>query len=172
MTKFNVDWNKQQNIRLVEKSSLVFHCHHYNCHLQKTIEDAQIVDGKGIQINVAREVAFNQFSKAYSLHPELKTTKQKLDFAAELFQVQGFGKVVFTKIDETGGVVKVPVSHYAKGWVTKWGKRFTPVCLFNTGWIAGVLAAVYDKQRYHYEVTETDCIAVTSKECVYTVGVR
>ncbi len=171
MGDYNIEWNKKTNTRLVEGKQLVFHCHHYNCHLQKTIEDAKMIDGKGIQTNTAREVAYEHFIKAFTSHPELNTPKMRLAFAAKLFQIQGFGIVNFGKTTENGGIVKCPVSHYAKGWITKWGKRKTPTCHFNTGWIAGVLAAAYNKQRYHFEVTETQCEAVKGKGCSFKVEV-
>jgi predicted hydrocarbon binding protein len=46
------------------------------------------------------------------------------------------------------------------------------MCFFNTGWIAGVFEAVYDKQRYYFDVAETSCEAVKGKGCKYNVEVR
>lgn len=172
MSDFNVEWVKNKNTRLVEGVPLVFHCHHYNCHLQKTIDDAKIVDGIAIQIDGAREVVYDQMKSAFSKHSELDTPKKKLEFAAELFKLQGFGIINFAKVSEKGGVVKCPVSHYAKGWTSKWGKREKPLCYFNTGFVAGTLAAVYGKPRYYFDVEETACLAVKDKYCEYTVQVR
>jgi len=172
MVEFNIDWKKAENKRLVEGKSLVFHCHHYNCYLQRTIEDAQSIDGKGIQVNTAREVAHEHFTKAFSNHPELNTPQKKFGFASTFFQIAGFGKVDFANMKEDGGIVKCPSSHYARGWVAKWGKRKTPACHFNAGWIAGVAAAVFNKDRYSYDVEEIECEAVKGKGCAYRVGVR
>ncbi len=172
MEKLNISWNKKTNQRLVEGKSLVFHCHHYNCFLQRTLEDAKIVDGKGIQIESAREVAFEQFTKAFEDHQKLKTAKQKLKFASNFFQIAGFGLIDFSKTNTEGGTVTCPVSHYAKGWVAKWGKRKTPMCYFNTGWIAGVMAAAYNKELYDYDVRETKCEAVKGKGCKFEVTQR
>jgi hypothetical protein len=172
MAELQVVWNKNENVRLVEGESLVFHCHHYNCILQKTIEDAKVIDGKGIQVNTAREVAYRQFTKAFKDHTDLKTPAQRLAFAATLFQVAGFGKVDFKGAKATGGIVKTPTSHYAKGWIAKWGKRDTPMCHFNAGWIAGAVAAAFDKERYYFDVKETACEAVKGKGCSYALEVR
>ncbi len=172
MADLLIDWKKAENVRLVEGKPLVFHCHHYNCHLQKTIEDSRIVDGKGIQLTAAREVAFEHFTKAFANHSELKEPKERLAFAENFFRLAGFGLVDFSKVSKNGGFVTCPSSHYAKGWVVKWGKRKTPMCFFNAGWIAGVLAAAYDGQRFTYDVQETMCEAVTGKGCTFQVGVR
>lgn len=171
MVKFHIDWNKKENKRMFEGKSLVFHCHHYNCYLQRTLEDAKMVDGKGIQINTARDVAFEHFTRVFRDHLELKNPRQKFAFASKFFQLTGFGLIDFSKVNSEGGTVKCPVSHYAKGWLAKWGKRKTPMCYFNVGWIAGVIAAVYCKERFSYEVKETRCEAVRGKGCTFEVEV-
>ncbi len=42
-------FDSERNIILLGESRLVFHCHHYNLFLQRTIEDALEADGPRIQ---------------------------------------------------------------------------------------------------------------------------
>ena len=172
MANLNIDWNKETNTRIVEGKSLVFHCHHYNCFLQKTIEGPEDVDGKSILTDAARGTAYEHFTTAFSNHADLATPEQKLGFASEFFRIAGFGLVDFSNAGEEGGVVKCPTSHYARGWLSKWGARKTPCCYFNTGWIEGVMAASYRKGKDHYKAEETRCEAVDGKGCEYKVKVR
>ena len=173
MTDLNINWKKEENVRNVEGKSLVFHCHHYNCFLQKTIEGPQSVKGKEILTDVAREVGFEQMSKAFNDHTELKTPEEKLGFATEFFKIAGFGIIDFSKIHAKGGVVTTPTSHYSRGWLSKWGTRATPGCHFNTGWMAGVLAAAYKKDMNHYNSIETKCESMTGNSgCEYRIEVK
>lgn len=170
MQEISIQWDKARNERYIEGVPHVFHCHHYNVYLQKTLEDAKIVDGKGIQKNAAQEVAFEQFSKAFSERDDLKDTAERLKFAEQLFKMLGFGTIDFSEIES--GKVTCPVSHYAKGWMSKWGNRSRPVDYFVAGWLGGLLSAVYEKPRFHYEVTETQCQAVDGDVCIFKVEVR
>jgi len=176
MAELNIQWDKNNNVRIVEGKSLVFHCHHYNCFLQKSIEGPKTINGKEILTDEALKTSYEHFTKAFSDHKELKAPKERLMFASMFFQVAGFGIVrfnsAFTGVSEKGGKVFCSVSHYAKGWVSKFGKRDTPCCHFNTGWISGALAAAFDKERYYYITKETKCEAVSGKGCTYLVEVR
>lgn len=170
---FSVKWNRLDNERSIEEKPVVYHCHHYNIALQKTIEDTRAVDGITILKNSAREVAYEQFKQAFMNHSELTSESEKFNFASQYFKMAGFGLIDFSKVNEQGGIVHCPTSHYAKGYLAKFNRREKPVCHFVAGWIAGVIAAVYFNDLYIYDVAETQCQAVTGNPgCTFKVELR
>jgi hypothetical protein len=152
--------------------SMVFHCHHYNCFLQQTIEDPSYVDGAAILTDAAAEVAFDQIREFLAQNPQVDTLEERFSVAADLFRTFGFGTLDLSGLTEQGGVAVAPHSHYAFGWKSKFGPRETPVCFFVTGYLAGMMAAVADKPLGTYKATETACYAVAADRCSYKVEVK
>lgn len=140
----------------------VFHCHHYNVFLQRTIEDLPDVDGAAIQAAAAEEVVFGQLKRTLA-------GDRALDDGAALFQELGFGVLDLTGLSAEGGEVKAPVSHYAQGWVSKFGQHKGPACHFVRGYLAALTAVAFDRPAGSYDVTETACAADGAAVCIFVV---
>lgn len=143
---------------------MVFHCHHYNVVLQRTIEDPAYIDGKSLLVNAAEEVAFAQMRECFDQKPDRTLPQERLGIAARLFRDCGFGLIGFDRVDLDGGIVIAPFSHYAMGWKAKHGLRKTPACFFVCGFIAGAMEAAFDLEIGSYAVTETRCVAAGDEE--------
>jgi hypothetical protein len=133
----------------------VFHCHHYNCFLQKTISDQSgLIDVKPLLSDPAAEVVFSELSALGNADPD------------ELFRHLGFGVLDSAGLSAAGGSAVVKGSHYALGWLSKFGAAAGPVCFFNAGFVEAVA-----RHRFKgaFQVTETACVASGARECRFEV---
>lgn len=144
--------------------AMVFHCHHYNVFLQRTIEDPSYIDGKTLLINASEEVVFTQMRDYLAQAKKPVEARKALEVASQIFRDCGLGVIQFDRADRDGGVVVAPTSHYAVGWRAKFGLRSTPACLFVCGFIAGAMEAAYSLDIGSYAVTEVRCVAVGDDE--------
>ena len=135
----------------------VFHCHHYNCFLQKAITDqAPLFEVKSLLTQPAAEVVFAQLTALGDVDVE------------ELHRHLGFGVLDSSKLTASGGVAVVKGSHYALGWISKYEKAAEPVCFFAAGFIEAVARHRF---KGNFEVTETACVASGARECRFEVKV-
>ncbi len=133
----------------------VFHCHHYNCFLQKTIADQDgLIDVKPLLTDPAAEVVFAELSALGTVDTD------------ELFRHLGFGVLDSTRLDASGGSVTVKGSHYALGWISKFGAAAAPVCFFNVGFVEAVARHRF---KSNFTVKETACVASGARECTFVV---
>ncbi|MEE9386294.1 MAG: 4-vinyl reductase [Nannocystaceae bacterium] len=136
---------------------MLFHCHHYNTFLQRTIQqDADFVDSRPFLVGAAAEVAFAQFS---SLFARVDAIADRKRLATSLYQWAGLGTFDLTNLDDTGGEVRTENSHYAMAWRAKFGRSNRPVCDFASGWLAGTLAAIYGLSAGSFSVEHRSCSA-------------
>jgi hypothetical protein len=145
------------------------HCHHYNINLQKTLEDTLGEEGIQLIFRSAEESGFNNFRNLVDQFSYLRTVKSKLEMAATMYQNYGLGVIHLQNIDMGGGRIISPSSHHVTGWLAKHGRRKTPGCHFTRGWVAGVLAVIFDKPKGHYHMDEMHCKMVGDPECVFQV---
>lgn len=135
----------------------VFHCHHYNCFLQKSITDqSALIDTAQLLTRAAAEV----------VTPELKALKADAALAREVFSTFGFGKLDLSGVSRDGGTATVHASHYALGWLSKFGASAHPVCFFPAGFIEGAARAAFGTG---FEVREIECVASGAKACRFEV---
>ncbi|MBI4396340.1 MAG: hypothetical protein HY548_04535 [Elusimicrobia bacterium] len=145
---------------------MIFHCHHYNAFLQRTIRDADYIDTISILTGAGCEAAHSQLVKIFK-EQGLREVDARKSFAQELYRWAGFGTLNFSSLTEKGGAVKTPNSHYSVAYSVKSWKSKEPVCFFSSGWLAGALAAIYDKPTGAYSVQHTKCIAMGNPECIF-----
>ena len=148
---------------------VALHCHHYNMNLQKTLESSLGSDGAKIIYQAAEESSYSGFTSFLMHHPRINTTKSKLELASTSYQYCGLGIINLAGIDENGGRVVSTHSHHVTGWLAKFGRRTTPGCFFTMGWLAGVLAVIFDKHLGYYKVEEHDCKMAMARECVFEI---
>lgn len=147
---------------------MIFHCHHYNTFLQRSILDAKDVESVPFLVGAAAEVSHGQL-RALFLELRLADVAGRRRLAAEVYRWAGFGTFDLSGLDEAGGEVSTTSSHYAMAWPLKFGKAASGVCHFAAGWLAGALAAIYDKPNGTYSVTQTRCAAVQGAACSFKV---
>jgi hypothetical protein len=122
---------------------LVFHCHHYNVILQRSLEDALGPRAVEIQRQAAAEVARLALRKLFS-DEGLTAFDARMARAAAVFSDAGFGRAALQDVTPLGGRVELRPSHYAVGWIAKWGPTDRPVDHFAAGFFKGALAAAAD----------------------------
>lgn len=150
---------------------IALHCHHYNMNLQKTLETTLGAEGGLLLYQAAEESSYAGFTSFLEHHPQLTTTKSKLELASTSYQYCGLGIIKFKEIGPNGGKVISPHSHHVTGWLAKFGRRETAGCFFSRGWVAGVLAVIYNKPIGYFSVEEHECKMTMAKECVFEVTV-
>jgi hypothetical protein len=82
----------------------------------------------------------------------------------------GFGRLDLSNLTENGGSVYADSSYYVISWLAKYGRRETPVCYFTCGFVAGILAAIFDVGVHAYEVKETRCMMLRQDRCEFVVS--
>lgn len=154
---------------VVGHEPMIFHCHHYNTFLQRSIQDAEYIDSAPFLVGAGAEIAYGQLAALFS-EQGLRDVGQRKDLAQKIYSWAGFGTFDLSALSETGGTVRTPNSHYAFSWRAKWEHASSPVCYFASGWLAGALAAIYDKPNGSYSVEHTHCSAVASdSDCVFVL---
>lgn len=148
---------------------LVFHCHHYNCILQRTLLDPADVKMKQVLVDAAVEAVYSQL---HQIAKKGEPGPQRLLEFAEMFRVLGFGVLEVDGVTEKGGKVTAPFSHYGFGFISKWGRQDSPACYFNCGYIEAAAAAAFDKPSGTYRCVETECIAQGAKACQFELTVE
>lgn len=135
----------------------VFHCHHYNCFLQQSIlEQRVMVDVEALLINAAVEVVY----------PELAELKADASVAEALFRQLGFGVLDTSGLSASGGHASVRASHYALGWLSRYGRATEPMCFFVAGFVEAVARQLFG---HSFEAREKTCLAKGDASCTFEV---
>ena len=162
---------KDKNKRFVAKTSVIFHCHHYNTFLQRSIIEAledPDLSSKILTYPAAEEV-YQTLSEVF--HDSAFSPDEVFQYATKLYKELGFGIIDFTQINNDGGTVLSPTSHYAIGWLEKFGEQEHGVCYFAAGYIQGTVAKAFNKTIDDYTVKEITCLT-QKKSCTFQVEVN
>ena len=158
-TEIPLTFDAEHRRQIVGGEPVIFHCHHYNTFLQRSILDAEAIDSKPVLIGAAAELAHSQLGRLFAeLGAEGEDARKAV--AADVYRWAGFGTVDLGSLGPSGGVTSTANSHYGMGWRIKFGPAAEPVDFFTRGWLAGALAAVYDQPLGHYRTEQTTCVAV------------
>ena len=148
----------------------VLHCHHYMSLTTKLAQDFNDVGG----VRILRETAEDSIRPlldSYFSENGVTSPDERLKLGAEYYAVMGMGLMDVTGNDKSGKVV-LKHSHVDEGWIKKWGKRDKPVNFITCGYIAGVFAAVFDRDPRTYLVGETDSIVTGADRSKFQVVAR
>ncbi|MFN3198215.1 MAG: hypothetical protein ACE366_07325 [Bradymonadia bacterium] len=146
---------------LYGREPLIFHCNHYNHHLQQTLLLPDIGMEEVIR-DAAASVAYAAISKAGD------TPEARAKVAADTFAELGFGTIDFSKATAEGGVVVTPTSHY--GQMTKLAREepgtnhSTQQSFFDQGYAAGALAAIHGLPARQFAAKAVSCLSVGDSE--------
>ena len=147
--------------RRIAGHDVIVHCHHYNARLQRTIEGARGIDGKGILVAAAEAVFSHQLRQA--MRPD-DDAARGLALAELLYRRLGFGRIDLSAL--AGGVVTASSSHFVEGWLAGLGHSEQAVCSFTEGYVQGAVAALTGEA---VRVRETACMARGAPQCRFEV---
>jgi len=149
---------------------LVFHCHHYNVYLQRTIEDGLKDRARGLLIAAGMEAARAMLGGLEEKTPS-GSPAASLARAAEVFRDHGFGRLDVSELSEGGGIAVLERSHYAVGWLAKWGQRQEPGCFYAVGFVGGAVAVAGKIAPERITAREVECLATGAASCRIVVEV-
>lgn len=154
---------------IVGGQPMVFHCHHYNTFLQRSIQDATYIDSQPFLVGAAAEVGFTQFTSDRAGSPST-APEARLAYAAQLYRWAGFGVVDLSGLTPDGGEVVATSSHYGSAWKAKFGPSDEPVDYFTQGWLAGVAAAAFGLGLGSFRVDQDQCLATGSEQARFRLS--
>ncbi|PCC71810.1 V4R domain-containing protein [Nannocystis exedens] len=147
--------------RRIAGHDVIIHCHHYNARLQRTIEGARGIDGKGIIVGAAETVFADQLARA--LRPD-DDEARRWAVAELLYRHLGFGRIDLSQVG--AGIVTADSSHFVEGWLAGLGESADNVCSFTEGYVQG---AVYAVTGAAVRVREVECMARGAERCRFEV---
>jgi hypothetical protein len=151
------------NRLVVGGEPMILHCHHYNCFLQRSIQDAEYIDSAPILVGAAAEVAFAQLTNLLARTPDIAARKATVE---ALYRACGLGLIDLSALTDRGGEVRTRSTHYSIGWKEKFGRSQAPVAFFSTGFLAGALAAIYGLPPADVQARQTVCRSTGADEDV------
>lgn len=157
----------QSSRLVVGGEAMVLHCHHYNCFLQRSIQDAEYIDSPPILVGAAAEVAFAQLTDLLSQTPDIPARKATVE---ALYRACGLGLIDLGALTDRGGEVRTRSTHYSVGWKEKFGVSRAPVAFFSTGFLAGALAAIYRLPLADVQARQTACRSTGAAQDVFVLG--
>jgi predicted hydrocarbon binding protein len=155
------------NRLVVGGEPMILHCHHYNCFLQRSIQDAEYIDSAPILVGAAAEVAFAQLTDLLSRTPDIAARKATVE---ALYRACGLGLIDLSALTDRGGEVRTRSTHYSIGWKEKFGISRAPVAFFSTGFLAGAVAAIYRLPPADVQARQTACRSTGADEDVFVLG--
>lgn len=158
MATITGSYDMSRNAFVMAGEPMIFHCHHYNCFLQKSIESSKdYIDVYSILVDSAQEVSFSQFKNFFATND--MSVDERLKAIEELHSFCGYGDLNLD-VSESGGKASSPHNHYVDGWISKFGQRKADekgVAFFTAGFIAGALDAAFGKALGTYGVDQQTC---------------
>lgn len=171
MSTVRQDFDASRNLLLLGDRRLVFHCHHYNLFLQRSIEDGLgPEEAMRLQMSAAMESARHILSGQLAIDPAMNLA-DKLVLAQRIFATLGFGLADASTLTARGGRVRLLTSHYAIGWLAKWGTAKRPVCHFPVGFWMGALCAAAQLPPERLQGRELSCHAQGDAHCELEIEV-
>ncbi len=146
------------------------HCHHFNCGLLKALEEIPGMDVHDIWVKVAAEEFYKNFKTHLAQKGKEYSIKTALREASELYRFMGFGTIDLREIGPEGGTAYSDSSYFVVGWLAKFGRRKDPVCFLTCGFLAGIMAAIFDAGPDDYAVRETECLVAGCDRCTFSIS--
>ena len=147
--------------RRVAGHEVIVHCHHYNARLQRTIEEARGIDGRGIVVAAAERAFAEQLSAAFEPGDDEPT---RVALAQLLYRQLGLGRVDLSRLGS--GEATASSSHFVEGWLAGLGVSAREVCTVTEGYLQAVVRAL---RGTSVRVRETECMARGAGRCEFKV---
>jgi predicted hydrocarbon binding protein len=150
-----------RNSYIAGNEPMIFHCHHYNTYLQRTLEDtSHYLDIYPVLVASAHALVYEQLDSHF-FHKQISTIQSRKQIAEDFFSFCGFGKFNLDNLTPEGGIVEATADHYSIGWLSKFGKRGSqekPVSFFTQGYLSGAAEAIFGLPKFSIETTQTHCL--------------
>lgn len=160
-----VTFDAGRNLLTVGEHRLVFHCHHYNVLLQRTVEDALGLEAaRQLQRDAAAEASAKLLGTVVTMTKPL-SAQERIAQAVTVFGSLGFGAAEAQALGDEGGEVVLSTSHYALGWRAKFGRARAPVCHFAVGYFRAAVAVATGRPVGAVHGDEVTCAAVSGEAC-------
>jgi hypothetical protein len=159
---FNINdypFDEEHNYLEIGGEAMIFHCHHYIANLQRTILDAEYIDGSRFLIGSAADALFCQLSNLCS---GLNIDESK-KMAEDIYKCFGYGLIDLSCMDENGCELKTTKSFFSKTWLMKFGESKKPVDYYTSGFLAAVYAVIYKKDLKDIQAIQTTCMACSDE---------
>jgi hypothetical protein len=146
--------------RLLGGELQVFHCNFFNYWLQKTV---LLVDGLGMEEVLVNAAASSAYAMLCGSARDLGvgSIAARRTLAEHTFGHLGFGLMDLSAVEEAGGTVRVPVSHYGQCLRDASGADFgSPQSFFDAGYAAGAAAFVFNRPAGTYDSKIHKCMAL------------
>ncbi|MFO7761038.1 MAG: V4R domain-containing protein [Thermodesulfobacteriota bacterium] len=167
---FSPVFDSENNTIELNGTMVSLHCHHYNCGLLKAIEEIPGIDVHDIFIKTSSEEFYKNFKAHLANNENRYSVKNYLREASELYRFMGFGRIDLDNVGKEGGIAYADSSYFVVGWLAKYGRRRDPVCFLTCGFIAGILAAIFNVSPGDYTVRETECLVSGSDHCKFIIS--
>jgi predicted hydrocarbon binding protein len=167
----DIRFDKPRGTIELASSRLVFHCHHYNVFLQRSIEDAIGARAMKIQVDAATEVGQKMLAPLYAADGGADLPS-RLARAAAIFGSLGFGRADVSGLGADGGSVVLAPCHYAIGWSAKFGQASAPVSHFATGFFRGALTAATGLASERVDAVQVLCAAMGHDKSEIQIRIR
>lgn len=162
-------FDPERNVLTLGGERVVFHCHHYNVFLQRSLEEMFGEGAIEMQVDAAAESARRMLAPLFA---DLSGFEARLELASQVFSSNGFGTADLSQLAEYGGRITLPTSHYAVGWAAKFGPARAPVSHFATGYWRGAVVAAAEHSPERVVARQTKCRAMGADVCEIEVEVR
>jgi predicted hydrocarbon binding protein len=142
-------------LKLLGRSNMVLHCHHYNARIQTTLEQNSKIDGKKI-IRRSSALVYNEI---LSEQIPKKNYENQFDIAKDLYSFLGLGTIEFP--DDRESNILSYNSHHVEGFKCGSIKHRGTVCRMSEGYIEGAFKAILNED-----------VAVEEVKCMNQEGVH
>lgn len=163
---FATEIDNSRSRRLVAGTSVVLHCHHYNSRLQRAIEGAAGVDGRGIWMASAERSWAGTLARALD---GVDGDRARWERALELYRYLGFGRLEVPDGVVPDSRVHGVASHFVEGWSAREPERKEPVCSFAAAFLQ---AAAWRALGRSVAVEETSCQQGGAPACEFRLRER
>ncbi|MCC7383193.1 MAG: 4-vinyl reductase [Deltaproteobacteria bacterium] len=159
--RLTLHFDAELHRRLIGRTEVIIHCHHYNARLQRVVEEAAAIDGKALLVRCA-EAAFAQFlARVIDAGDPIDTRWQ---MAGDLYAHLGFGRLDFAEV--AGGVVRAPSSHFVEGWRACHSVQRSSVCSMTEGYLQAAVAVATGRPAH---VREAECMFTGAPACRFEI---
>ncbi len=137
--------------------TVVLHCHHYASLYSQLADDVGMLDGRRLLAQVAEDSFGSLLADYYAAHG-LARVEDRIAIAEQYYAALGLGRMRVMSAGPDSAEVELARSHVDEGWIRKWGHRDKPVNFITSGYVAGMMAAVFGCPPRSFAGTETQSL--------------
>jgi hypothetical protein len=158
-------YDKEHCALVIGDEAMLYHCHHYLVTLQKTVFDAEYLDGTAMIIGCAADSVYNQLSH---LCQGLSQDDAK-EMAEQVYKTFGNGLIDLSNLGEDGGKIETKKSILSKAWLLNYGVSKKAVDCYTSGFLAAAYAVIYNKPLSEVKALQSECMACGTASNVHII---